>query len=83
MKTKLTLTVSDRIIRKAKRHSRKTGKSLSRMFEELFEADEKSALKTEAQRAAERLLQQLEKPRPVKTLNDKTLLKKHLTKKYA
>ena len=54
MKTKLTLTVSDRIIRKAKRHSRKTGKSLSRMFEELFEDHEKSALKTESQRAAER-----------------------------
>ncbi len=83
MKTKLTLTVSDRIIRKAKRHSRKTGKSLSRMFEELFEDHEKSALKTESQRAAERLLQQLEKSLPIKTLNDKTLLKKRLTKKYA
>ena len=83
MKTKLTLTVSDRVIRKAKRYSRKTGKSLSRMFEELFDADEKSPLKTEAQRSAERLLLQLEKSKPVKTLDDKTLLKKHLTRKYA
>jgi hypothetical protein len=83
MKTKLTLTVSDRVIRKAKRHSKKTGKSLSRMFEELFDADEKSPLKTEAQRAAERLLNQLEKSKVVKTLSDKTLLQRHLKKKYA
>ena len=83
MKTKLTLTVSDRVIRKAKRHSRKTGKSLSRMFEELFDADERSPLKTEAQRAAENLLDLLEKSKPVKTFNDTELLKKHLRKKYA
>ena len=83
MKTKLTLTVSDRVIRKAKRHSKKTGKSLSRMFEELFDADEKSPLKTETQRAAERLLNQLGKSKSVKTLSDKVLLQKHLTKKYA
>ena len=83
MKTKLTLTVSDRVIRKAKRHSRKTGKSLSRMFEELFDADEKSPLKTEDQRSAERLLLQLEKSKPVKTLDDKALLKKHLKQRYA
>ena len=83
MKTKLTLTVSDRVIRKAKRHSRRTGKSLSRMFEELFDVDEKTPLKSEAQRAAERLLRQLENSKPVKMLNDEALLRKHLTKKYA
>jgi len=53
------------------------------MFEELFDADEKTPLKSEAQRSAERLLRQLEKSKPVKTLNDKALLQKHLTKKYA
>lgn len=83
MKTKLTLTVSDQIIRKAKKHAKKNGKSLSKMFEELFESGERSPLKTEAERAAARLLNQLEKSKPVRTLNDKALLQKHVTKKYA
>src|ERR1043165_7737743 len=83
MKTKLTLTVSDRVIRKAKRHSRKTGKSLSRMFEELFDEDKKAPLKSEAQRAAERLLRQLGNSKPIKVLNDEALLQKHMRKKYA
>ncbi|MCY7410033.1 MAG: DUF6364 family protein [Chitinophagales bacterium] len=82
MKTKLTLTVNERVILRAKRHSKKTGKSLSRMFEELFEAGEQTPMKTEAARAAGRLLDHLEKSKPVKTLNDKSLLQKHLIKKY-
>jgi hypothetical protein len=83
MKTKLTLTVAESAIRRAKRYSKKSGKSLSRMFEELFETDEPAPLKTQAQRAAGRLLQRLEKSKTVKTLDDKALLKKHLKKKYA
>jgi len=83
MKTKLTLTVSERTIQKARRQSKKNGKSLSRMFEELFEKDDTAPLKTQSQHAAERLLKQLEKSRSVKTLDDKEMLRRHLTKKYA
>ena len=53
------------------------------MFEELFESKEKSPMKTESQRAAERLLLLIEQSKPIKTLNDKELLKKHIARKYA
>lgn len=83
MKTKLILIVSDRVIRKARRYSKKSGKSLSRIFEELFESEERLPVQTEAQRAAGRLPKQLEKSQSVKTLNDKALLKQYLAGKYA
>lgn len=83
MKTKLTLTVRKNIIIRAKRYSMKTGKSLSRLFEEMFETEERTHIKTEAQRAAERLLNELNASKPVRTLNDKQLLKNHVARKHA
>ncbi len=83
MKTKLTLTVRKSVIDTAKRYSRRTGKSISQMFEELFEKTESMGIKSEQQRSAERLLKTLELSKPVKTLDDKSLIKKHVTRKYA
>jgi hypothetical protein len=84
MKTKLTLTVRKSIITNAKRYSRRTGKSISQLFEELFDKTETGIIKSTSQQAAERLLHQLASSRPVKTsTNDKLLLKKHVARKYA
>ena len=83
MKTKLTLTVHKKAIANAKRYSRKTGKSISQMFEELFELEEIGSLRSEPQRAAERLLAHLKKSNHLKTLDDKFLLRAHVARKYA
>lgn len=83
MKTKLTLTVRKSVISTAKRHSRRTGKSISQMFEDLFENTELGNIKSEPQRAAERLLKTLESSKSIKTLDDKTLLKEHVARKFA
>ncbi len=83
MKTKLTLTVRKNVIDRAKRYSRKQKKSISRLFEDLFENAEAVGIKTEPQRAAERLLQKLDTSKPVKTLNDETFLKAHVARKYS
>lgn len=83
MKTKLTLTVRKSVIATAKRYSRRTGKSISQMFEELFETAEAKGIKSEPQRAAGRLLESLESSQPVKTLNDNLLLKEHVARKFA
>lgn len=81
MKTKLTLTVPKNVIESAKRYSKKTGKSLSKIFEEFFE-NEDLGIKSEPQRAAGRLLEKLEKSESIETLNDKPLLRKHVARKY-
>jgi hypothetical protein len=78
MKTKLTLTVHRKALANAKRYSRKTGKSISRMFEEIFEGNEMGALHSESQKAAERLLRLLKGSETLKTQNDKQFLKKHV-----
>lgn len=83
MKTKLTLTVRKSVIDMAKRHSRRTGKSISRMFEELFEGTEVRSIKSEKQRAAIRLLKSLESAKPVEVLDDNLLLKQHVERKFA
>ncbi|WP_158857633.1 DUF6364 family protein [Lunatibacter salilacus] len=59
MKTKLTLTIKKNVIEAAKRKAKSKGMSLSRMFEEIFEEGGSNEIKTEHQRAAERLLQKL------------------------
>lgn len=82
MKTKLTLTVRKSVINQAKRYSRRTGKSISRLFEDFFGATEAS-VKSEPQRAAERLLQKLKTAKPVKSLRDNELLKKYVAGKYS
>ena len=82
MKTKLTLTVRKSVIDAAKRYSRRTGKSISQMFEELFVKAESASTKSEQQRAAERLLETLESSKSVKTLDDKLLLKEYVARKF-
>jgi hypothetical protein len=83
MKTKLTLTVSKKAIEHARRYSRKTGKSISRMFEEIFETPGEKRIKSSRQISAERLLEVLESSRSVKTRNDKKLLREHVARKFA
>jgi hypothetical protein len=53
------------------------------MFEDLFEKAEAGRLQSEPQRAAERLLKSLRASKPVKTLDDKKLLKEHVARKFA
>lgn len=84
MKSKLTLTVRKNVIMTAKRYSKRTGKSISQLFEEFFEsASPENTIKSEPQKAAERLLAILDSSKPVKTLDDKTLLKEHVARKFA
>lgn len=82
MKTKLTLTIRKSTIKNARQYSKQKGKSISQLFEEYFEQNFKET-KTKPQLAAERLLKRLEKAKPIKTLNDKELLRLHVAKKYA
>lgn len=77
MKTKLTLTVRKSVIERAKKHSRKSGKSISRLFDE----PEIQHLQWEQQRAAARLLLTLKKSPTVKALDDKLLLRKHILRR--
>lgn len=79
VKIKLTLTVRKSVIATAKR----TGKSMSQMFEELFEKEEAGSINSEPQRAAERLLKTLNGSKSVKTQDDRRLLKNHLARKFA
>jgi hypothetical protein len=83
MKTKLTLTVHKRAIENAKRYSRKTGKSISQMFEELFDQAEMGKIRTESQVAAERLLKRLKGSTAVQSFDDKALIRKHVAAKYS
>lgn len=83
MKTKLTLTVKKSVIESAKRRAKNKGISLSQMFEEIFEDNGANGIKTETQRAAERLLQKLEKAKILKTKKDKDLIKAHVERKFA
>lgn len=83
MKTKLTLTVKKSIIESAKRSAKNKGISLSRMLKEIFKEGDSNEVKTEAQRATERLLLKLAKPKSVKTKDDKELIKAHVKRKFA
>jgi hypothetical protein len=83
MKTKLTLTVKKSIIDAAKRRAKSKGISLSQMFEETFEEGGVNEIKTEHQRAAERLLQKLEKVNTIPAKDDKELIKSHVKRKFA
>ncbi len=84
MKTKLTLTVRKSVVEAARQYSRKTGKSISAMFEEMFDNKEPNTLKSENQRAAERLLKTLSQAKHIKTTsNDKRLIRKYVAGKFA
>ncbi|WP_425389900.1 DUF6364 family protein [Ekhidna sp.] len=81
-KTKLTLTIRKDLIEKAKSSAKAKGISVSKLFEEAFEKEDPENLKE--QKAASRLLEHLEKSKPVETLpeSDKELWHKHLDEKY-
>lgn len=85
MKTKLTLTLEKSTIEKAKRYSKRTGKSISRMVEEMFNKEESERqLKSRQQIAAGSLLKMLESAPTIKSLgDDKELIRAHLAQKYA
>jgi len=83
MKTKLTLTVKKSVIEAAKRKAKDQGISLSQMFEDIFESVDSNQIKTEPQRAAERLITSLEKYESISQLEDKKLLKEHVKGKFA
>ena len=83
MKTKLTLTVNKSVIEAAKRKAKSQGISLSQMFEEIFESMGSNQIKTEPQRAAERLINRLEKYESISHLEDKKLIKEHVKGKFA
>jgi hypothetical protein len=83
MKTKLTLTIEESIVIEAKRYSKKTGKSVSGLFEELFLKAKKEQGKSARALAAGRLLRILDESKPVKPLDDKKLRAEYLKKKYA
>lgn len=83
MKTKLTLTVRKSIIKNARRYSKRSGKSISQLFEELFEMDQGTGIPSKSQRAATRLLKTLESAPDIKPLNDKEALKSHVARKFA
>ncbi len=81
MKTKLSLTVRKSVIDTAKRYSRKTGKSISQMFEDFFEKTETKSIKSEQLRSAKRLLKTLERSNSVESLDDKFFLRDHVAQK--
>lgn len=83
MKTKLTLTVQKSVINAVRKRARKTGKSISGLFEEAFEEKEQNGIQSESQRASLRLLRLLEKAPGIPVLDDKALLRKHIANKYA
>ncbi|MEM1406035.1 MAG: DUF6364 family protein [Bacteroidota bacterium] len=82
MKTKLTLTVNKQIIDSAKRAAKKRNISLSQLFEEIFSQDDLTMIKTESQKAAERLLRSLSLSESIETKRDEDLLRQHISKKY-
>ncbi len=83
MKTKLTLTVRKSVIEMAKKQARQKGKSLSEMFEELFENSGSRNIKTEQQRAAERLMLRLAKAKSIQSKDDKKIIIQHVKRKFA
>ncbi|MDX1641930.1 MAG: DUF6364 family protein [Balneolaceae bacterium] len=82
MKKKLTLTIQEDIIKSAKRQAERKGISLSQMVEEIFEKEDVNDIKTESQKAAERLLKKLEKSKNTTTKRDKELIKEHVKRKF-
>ncbi len=83
MKTKLTLTIHKQALANAKRYSHITGKSISRIFEEIFEGEEPGNIISESQLAAVRLLSLLKDSESTKIKDDKNLLKAHIARKRA
>lgn len=82
MKTKLTLTVNEDVIIKARKQSKAAGRSISQLFEEFIQDAAARDIKSETQLAAGRLLKRISASKPVTAVDDEMLLKKMLTDKY-
>ncbi len=85
MKTKLTLSVDDKIVTKMKRDARQRGKSLSGYIEEL--GSKQRSLPDKQKQALRRLLDNLNNPKikPIKAISKKIFKQmrlKHLKAKY-
>lgn len=83
MKTKLTLSVEKRVVDSAKRLARRSKTSVSKLFEEMFDSEEQSPIKTPEQIAAKELLDVVGTEYPIHKGSDKQLIKKHIAKKYS
>ena len=53
------------------------------MFEKMFEEEGENNIKTESQKAAERLMQKLETSQTTSDFDDKTLIQEHVKRKFA
>ncbi|MCC5913961.1 MAG: hypothetical protein JJU46_06260 [Balneolaceae bacterium] len=82
MKKKLTLTVQEDVIKYAKRQAKRRGISVSQMFEEAIGKEEINEIETESQRAAKRLLKNLEDAESIETRDDKKLIRDHVERKF-
>ncbi len=83
MKTKLTLTVKKSIIDSAKRIAKRKHVSVSKLFEEMFENDTISPIKTPEQLAAKELLDRVGEEYPIIDQDDKELIRQYVAKKYS
>lgn len=83
MKTKLTLTVHDTIIKRAKRQAKSQGTSVSELFETVFSGGEPQIIKTHAQKAAENLMNRLLKNQAAVITDDKAEIKAYVKRKFA
>lgn len=82
MKTKLTLSIDSKIVRKAKSDAKGKGKSLSKLFEEKMSG---RVLPDKRKAAMKRLLKMLQESKPTKAKSKQAEKKErlaHLRKKY-
>jgi predicted double-glycine peptidase len=88
MKTKLTLTIDQKVIERARVRSRKEGRSISQMFEDTFSntAQGQSAnISTTKQDAARHFIELMNTQKSVKAFSDEEesrLKASHLSKKH-
>lgn len=85
MKTKLTLTLEKSTIEKARRYAKASGRSISRIVEEIFEQTDpdQNKIMTSQQRAVKRLMQKLQESPSMEERDDKALIIDHVAKKYS
>ncbi|HXL55754.1 MAG TPA: DUF6364 family protein [Chitinophagaceae bacterium] len=80
MTTKLTLSINEKTIEKAKRISRKRGKSISRMVEEYLDSISEREEKKES--AVDKIRKIMKGKITAPQLNWKKVKEEHISKKY-
>ncbi len=83
MKTRLTVSLKQRDIDRAKRRAKAKGISVSKMIEEIFEESEPAVSITETQGAAQWLLARLKQAKYTQTKSDSDLIHTHVKRKFA